>query len=341
MAKNLSFAWFCLLLATPLYAEPYESKQIGEVLRLDPAIDALVPTDAKIEQLAEGFKWSEGPVWVPEQGGYLLFSDVPADVVLQWSETGGLRQWLKPSGYTLVDPHHDESGSNGLLLDDQGRLVICQHGDRRVARMDSTLAEPDSKFVSLADRFDGKRFNSPNDLVFHSDGSLYFTDPPYGLEKGWNDPKRETDFCGVYRLSTDGEVTLLTDKRSAPNGIAFSPDEQTLYIGQSDGKEPCVFAYDVQADGSIDNERVFFDGTELAKTNKGSFDGLKIDKHGNLFTTGPGGVLIITPEGKHLGTISTGEKIANCAFGNDGKTLYMTSHMLLARIRLTTTGDGF
>ena len=324
-----------------LVAKSPEKKTIGEVQRLDPALDALVPPDAKIELLAEGFDWSEGPVWVPQNGGFLLFSDIPPNVIHQWSETGGLRQWLKPSGYTGTTPRGGEQGSNGLTLDQRGRLALCQHGDRRVARLDSGWDKPKPDFVTLADRWNGKRFNSPNDLVYHSSGALYFTDPAYGMVGGFNDPQREIDFVGVYRLGTDGKVALLTDKLTAPNGIAFSPDEKTLYVAQSDGKAPLLMAYDVQEDGGIANGRVFFDAMELSKKQQGAPDGLKIDKAGNLFATGPGGVLVITPAGKHLGTISTGERIANCAFGDDGKTLYMTSDGLLARIRLNTTGDGF
>lgn len=336
----LVFGLTCVM-TNILCAEPAAFKHVGEVKRIDPAIDALVPPDAEIELLAEGFDWSEGPVWVKEQGGFLLFSDVPANIVHQWSEAGGLRQWLKPSGYTGINARGGESGSNGLAVDLQGRLVICQHGDRRVARMDAPWQAPTAKYISLAERCDGKRFNSPNDLVFHSDGALYFTDPAYGMVGGFDDPTRETEHLGVYRVSADGEVRLLTGKRTRPNGIAFSPDEKTLYIAQSDQEAPHIYAYDVQGDGSIANERVFFDASELAKNNRGMPDGLKLDQAGNLFATGPGGVLIISPDGKHLGTISTGQLISNCAFGDDGATLYMTSDMYLARIQLSTKGDGF
>ena len=341
MIRTVGILVLAQLVAIEMSAKSPPYKHIGEIRRLDAAIDALVPTDAKIELLAEGFDWSEGPVWVHEQGGFLLFSDIPANVVLQWSETGGLRQWLKPSGYTGSTPRGGETGSNGLTLDSSGRLVLCQHGDRQIARLDAPWNRPVANFVALADRYDGKRFNSPNDLVYHSSGALYFTDPPYGMVGSFGDPLRETDYLGVYRLGVDGKVTLLTDKRTAPNGIAFSPDEKTLYISQSDSKAPLIMAYDVQDDGSIANERVFFDAMELSKTNRGMPDGLKIDQAGNLFATGPGGVLVFTPEGKHLGTISTGQLISNCAFGDDGQTLYMTSDMYLARIRLSTTGDGF
>jgi len=330
-----------ILLAHNLPAESPKYQTIGEVQRLNPALDALVPVDAKIELLAEGFDWSEGPIWIKENGGFLLFSDIPPNVILQWSEIGGLRQWLKPSGYTDTTPRTGEVGSNGLTLDAESRLVLCQHGDRRVARLDAPWNAPAPNYVTLADRYEGKRFNSPNDLVYHSSGALYFTDPPYGMQRTFDDPKREIDFLGVYRLGTDGDVTLLTAKRTAPNGIAFSPDEKTLYVAQSDPKAPIWTAYDVREDGSVANERVLFDAQELLKTQPGLPDGLKLDQTGHLFATGPGGVLVLTPEGKHLGTISTGQLISNCAFGDDGKTLYMTSDMYLARIRLSTMGDRF
>lgn len=346
MIRCLMLSMLGIIVSLDARAESANYKQIGEVRRLDPALDALVPTDAKIELLAEGFQWSEGPVWVSEKvsgigGGFLLFSDVPMNVVHQWSEVGGLRAWLRPSGYTGEDPRGGETGSNGLTLDAEGRLVLCQHGDRRVAKLDAPWKSPTPKFTTVADRYDGKRFNSPNDLAYHSSGALYFTDPPYGMVGKFDDPKRETDFFGVYRVATDGTVTLLTDQRTAPNGIAFSPDEKTLYVAQSDPNAPNIYAYDVQADGSVANERVFFDARELSKQYRGMPDGLKLDQAGNLFATGPGGVLVISPSGKHLGTISTGELIANCAFGDDGQTLYMTSDGYLARVRLTTKGVGF
>lgn len=344
MNKYISAIAIAMTLVLNLHAETPSYQHIGKVQRIDPALDALVPADAKIELLADGFTWSEGPVWVQpdeSQPGFLLFNDIPPNKCHRWSEAEGLSTWLTPVGYTGSEKRGGETGANGMTLDGKGRLVLCQHGDRRIARLDSNWDKPEPKFVTIADRWQGKRFNSPNDLTYHSSGALYFTDPPYGMEGKFDDPKREIDFLGVYRVGTDGKVTLLSDQRTAPNGIAFSPDEKTMYVAQSDPKAPIWAAYDVQADGSVTNERVFFDATEIAKTEKGLPDGLKIDQAGNLFATGPGGVLVLSPEGKHLGTISTGQKIANCAFGDDGKTLYMTSHMFLARIRLSTTGVGF
>ena len=227
---------------------------------------------------------------------------------------------------------------NGLTLDSSGHLVLCQHGDRRVARMDAPLASPQSTFTTLAGRYQDKRFNSPNDLVFKSNGDLYFTDPAYGMEKGWDDPARELPYAGVFRRNAAGEVTLLTKDMTRPNGLAFSPDEKLLYVAQSDETAAIWRVFEVKPDGTIANSRVFFDATSMAKTKKGLPDGMKIDVQGNIFATGPGGVLVFSPEGKHLGTIVTGQSTANCAFGDDGQTLYMTADYFVMRVRLKTKG---
>ena len=309
------------------------------IQRLDPALDALVASDAVIEVLAGGYVWSEGPVWVKD-GGYLLFSDIPPNRIHRWKEGEGARQYLSPSGYTGSQPRGGEVGSNGLTIDRDGRLVLAQHGDRRVARMDAPIASPQPSFTTLADRYNGARFNSPNDLVFHSNGDLYFTDPAYGLEKQWNDPARELSYAGVFRRAKDGSVTLLTRDMTRPNGLAFSPDERRLYVAQSDPNAAIWRVFDVKADGTIENSRVLFDATSM-RGQKGLPDGLKIDAGGNLFATGPGGVLVLTPDGKHLGTIMTGQATSNCAFGDDGRTLYMTADDYLMRVRLRTKGFGF
>jgi gluconolactonase len=308
--------------------------------RLDPALDRLLEPQARIEVLAQGYDWSEGPIWV-KNGGFLLFSDVPQNVVYRWKQGEGAKPYLKPSGYTGSEPRGGEMGSNGLTLDSTGHLVLCQHGDRRVARMDAPLTKPDAKFETLADRYEGKRFNSPNDLVFKSNGDLYFTDPAYGMPKQWDDPGREMSYAGVFRRTRDGVVTLLTRDMTRPNGLAFSPDEKRLYVAQSDADAAIWRVFDVNADGTIGNSRVLFDATSLTKTRQGLPDGLKIDVNGNLFATGPGGVLIISPEGKHLGTILTGQATANCAFGDNGRSLYITADMYLMRVKLKTKGTGF
>jgi gluconolactonase len=313
--------------------EPYPA--IGKIERVDPRFDRLIPRDAVLEKLAQGFQWSEGPVWIRD-GAYVLFSDIPRNSVMKWKEGEGLSLFLKPSGYTGSVQRGGESGSNGLLLDSVGRLVLCQHGDRRMARL-----EKDGRFTTLCDRYRGKRFNSPNDAVFKSNGDLYFTDPPYGLPKGEEDPAREMDFCGVWRLSTDAKVTLLTDKMTRPNGIAFSPDEKILYVAQSDPAKPLWMAFDVKPDGTLGNGRVFADAKSWPKNLKGLPDGMKVDKDGNLFCTGPGGVNVFAPDGTLLGRINPDEPTANCCFAEDGSVLYVTANMYLCRIKTSTKGLGF
>jgi len=312
---------------------------LGKVIRIAPELDKLMAIDAKIEVLSSGYQWTEGPVWV-KNGEYLLFSDVPANTIYRWNEDDRLATpFLKPSGYTGMGRYSYEPGSNGLIINQKGELVACEHGDRRVSAM--PLAVGGKR--TLADNFQGKRFNSPNDVVQHSSGAYYFTDPPYGLDKHENDQTRETDIFGVYRIGTDGKVTIATAELQRPNGLAFSPDEKTLYVAQSDPDRAIIMAYPVQDDGSLAKGRVFFDATSMGKINKlkGLPDGMKIDKKGNLFATGPGGVLIISPEGKLLGRIDTNEPTANCAWGDDGSTLYITSNMHLCRIRTLAVGVGF
>ncbi len=322
--------------------QPQSSPQetAPSIERLDPALDRLIEPDASVEVLAEGFEWSEGPVWVKD-GGFLLFSDVPRNVIVRWKQGEGAREWLKPSGYTGPEPRGGEPGSNGLAIDANGRLVMAQHGDRRIARMDAPLATPAPAFSTIAGRFRGARFNSPNDLALHSNGDVYFTDPPYGLVKQADDPAREIPYQGVFRRARAGEVTLVARNMTRPNGIAFSPDERRLYVSQSDPAAPLWKVFEVAADGTAGSNRVFFDALTLSQSRKGLPDGLKVDVEGNLFATGPGGVLVLSPQGKHLGTILTGQATGNCAFGDDGRTLYITADMYLMRVRLKTKGLGF
>jgi gluconolactonase len=308
---------------------------IGQVVRLDPALDKLIPREARIEVLGSGFDWSEGPVWV-KNGGYLLFSDIPRNSVMKWKEGEGVSLFLKPSGYTGATDYGREPGSNGLALDAEGRLLSCEHGDRRISRL-----ERDGGKRTLIDNYQGRRLNSPNDLVVKSNGDIYFTDPPYGLPKQWNDPRRELDFCGIYRLSKNGDVTLLNRDMTRPNGLAFSPDEKTLYVAQSDSKQAIWMAFPVKDDGTLAAGRVFFDVTGSMGKLPGAPDGLKVDREGNLFATGPGGVYVFTPQGKLLGRIDTGERTANCAWGGDGSVLYITADMYLCRIRTSTRGAGW
>jgi gluconolactonase len=330
-----------LLLSTsaPVGAEDKKTTTLGTIERLDPRFDKLIAPGASLEVLAGGFDWSEGPVWVAKEGGYLLCSDIPKNSIMKWQDSKGLTLFLKPSGYLGSNTDLKEPGSNGLLLDPQGRLVMMQHGERQVARL-----KPDGKsFEVLADRFEGKRFNSPNDGVYHSNGDLYFTDPPYGLQlkdkPGF--PGMELDYCGVYRLSKDGKLTLLTKEMTKPNGIAFSPDEKTLYVSNSDPERAVWMAFPVKPDGTLGAGKVFFDATSSVLSKKGLPDGMKVDKDGNVFATGPGGVLVFTPDGKHLGTLATGVPTANCGWGDDGSVLYVTADKQLCRIKTLTKGKGF
>ena len=319
-------------------AEPHalpDHKPFGQIRRFDPRFDALVPTDAKLEKLAEGFVWSEGPVWVRD-GGYLLFSDIPRNRIMKWHDDK-LSVFLEPSGYFHMKekPRGGEIGSNALITDKQGRIVMCQHGERRVVRL-----EKDGSQTVLADRYQGKRLNSPNDLIYKSNGDLYFSDPPYGMEKNWDDPERELDFCGLFRVSADGKLELMTKELTRPNGLCFSPDEKTLYVANSDPNNPVWMAYPVEADGTLGRGRVFFDTTPWVKQNQpGLPDGMKADRDGNLFATGPGGLHVFAPDGTHLGVVDTGQRTSNCNWGDDGSTLYITVHMFLARLRTTTKGN--
>ncbi len=306
------------------------STTLAQVTRMDQALDAIVPRDATIEKLAEGFLFTEGPIWVPD--GYLLFSDPNSNTIYRWSDNDGLSVFRTKSGYTGVDiTEYGQPGSNGLTLDREGRLTINEHGNRRVTRL-----EKNGSLTILADRYEGKRLNSPNDLVYKSDGSLYFTDPPFGLPKAFDDPRKETRFSGVYRWS-DGQLQLLTTDVTGPNGLAFSPDEKYFYLGNWDEKQKIVMRYDVKPDGTLANGRVFFDMTSAP--GEDAIDGLKVDRQGNVYVSGPGGLWILSPTGRHLGTIVGPEHPHNFAWGDaDGKTLYLTAQTGLYRIRLSVAG---
>ena len=317
---------------------------VGAIERFDPAFNSLIAPNAKIERLADGFDSAEGPVWARNSRGeeFLLFSDVPKNIIYQWNEEARRAiEFLKPSGYTSPRARGGEPGSNGLLIDNQGRLVLCQHGDRRIARLGISLSNPQPKYEIVVNQYKGRRFNSPNDACFSKNGGLYFTDPPYGLEGGMEDPKKELSFQGVFLLRRGGELVLLTDQIAFPNGIALSPDEKTLYVAES-GPNTRIHAFNVKPDGTLENGRIFFNPAALKAAGKrGGCDGLKLDTKGNLFATGPGGVMVLSPAGKLLGLISTGTRIANVGWGNDGRTLYLTADSLLCRIRTRTMGAGF
>jgi len=327
------------LAPAPTAAQPAEKKTtIGSVERKSPKLDDLIPKDAVIEVLAGGFKWTEGPVW-DKKAKRLLFTDIPNNRVVSWSQADGVKTFLEPSGYTGKEKFTgDEPGANGLAFDKDGNLVLCQHGDRRVSRLTA-----DGKFHTLVDRYTGKRFNSPNDLVFHPNGDLYFTDPPYGLPKQMDDPNKELPFQGVYRLKANGELALLTKEMSRPNGIALSPDQKTLYVANSDPARAIWMAFPLGADGLISGPgRVIFDATpEVVAKKPGLPDGMKVDTKGNIFATGPDGVYVFAADLTYLGKIVVGDKNANCGFGDDGSTLYICANDKLVRIRTTTRGLGF
>lgn len=326
--------------ALPVGVRACFGELVGSVEVLDPRMLRHVDERARFERIATGFEWSEGPVW-DSDAACLLFSDVPNNVVYRWSEREGLAVALRPSGYAAGTKRGREPGSNGLAIDANGRLLLCEHGDRRLGRV-----EPDGRHITLVDRHDGKRFHSPNDLAIHSSGAVFFTDPPYGLPEGMDDASRELPHCGVYvAISRDGmsfEARLLDASFSRPNGIALSPDERTLYVAVSDSSAPRIVAYDVGEDLMTRNARVLFDARPLLREgNHGSTDGLKVARDGTLFATGPGGVLVLDVDGTHLGTLRTGEATANCAFGDDGSVLYVTADAHILRMRLRAIGEGY
>ena len=307
-----------------------QKNTIGSLEFLDPEMERLIDKNAKIELLADGFGWAEGPVWVDKLDG-VLFSDVPNNKVYMWNENEGLSIFLEPSGMTNYSPTSKTDGSNGLALDSKGNLILCQHGDRRVARLKySNFKSP--SFEIIVDNYRGKRLYSPNDLVFDKSGSIYFTDPPYGLKMKDDDTLKELNFNGIYKWSKSKGIELLSISMKRPNGIILSKDEKTVYVGNSDKDNNVIIAFD--NDNGLKNERIFFDGNKLSKSRIGLFDGLKLHSSGIIFTTGPGGVLLLDPKGKHLGTIMPGKATANCAFDSDESYLYLTSDNVLARIKL-------
>jgi len=328
----------------PAKQQPAES--FGSIESLDPALDAIVPPDAKVERVATGFEWTEGPVWI--HSGYLLFAGIHHNRILKWVPGEGVTVFLHPSGYQGTKPYPGpEPGSNGMTLDKEGRLTVAGHARRDVYRLESL--EPGAKLTVLADRYRGKLLNSPNDLVYRSDGSLYFTDPPYGLPtQGDKDPLKELRFNGVFRLPgaasipagarpANSKLQLVIKDLSRPNGIAFSPDEKYLYIAVSDQEHMVWMRYAVKPDGSVADGTVFCSAT--SDQGVGTPDGIKVDQEGNLYGAGPGGLWIISPQGKHIGTIKLPEKAANCNWGGaDGKTLYITASTSVYRIQLKIPG---
>jgi gluconolactonase len=333
MKKHLLYFGMIIILAS-CKSTP-ELKTIGSIERLDPSLDSLIGADAKLEIIAEGYEWSEGPVWI-ESKQMLLFSDVPKNTIYRWTEKEGAQVFLTPSGYTGSTPSlSNEPGSNGLTLDTQGRLILCQHGDRRVSRLDASFDEPKPTFISIADNYEGKKFNSPNDADVRSNGDIFFTDPPYGLPQHDKDSTKEIPFQGVYKVSAAGAVSLLVDSLTRPNGIAFTPDEKTFIVANSDPEKAIWYAFDLTDTDSVTDARILYNATENVKAGeKGLPDGLRVDKRGNIFATGPGGVWIFNSTGKLIGKIKIPEATANCEFADDEKTLYMTSDMYVLRLKM-------
>ena len=307
-----------------------ESAPVAGIERLDPRLDEVIAPLETVERVVDNAMWSEGPLW--DRGNdALLFSDVPRNAIYRWSPRTGVAQYLPRSGYTgAAEFNGPEPGSNGLTFDAQGRLVFCQHGDRRIVRR-----ELDGRITVLAERYRGKRLNSPNDLVFNSKGDLYFTDPPFGLPKSFDDPQKEQPFQAVYRLTPGGKLSAIITDLRAPNGIAFSPDETTLYVSNADNTNPVWMAYPVRSDGTVGKGRVFADARAYVAPGEGVPDGLKVDARGNLFGAAPGGVHIFAPDGTRLGRIITGVKTGNVAWGEDGNTLFIAANHSILRLRLS------
>lgn len=306
---------------------------MGSFEQIHPGVKEIISSDAKIEIIAEGFDWSEGPLWI-EESRMLLFSDIPENSIFKWTAEKGKELYLKPSGYTGTVSRGGETGSNALLLNKNGQLVLCQHGDRRMAKMNAPLLQPKPDFVTIADNYKGKKFDSPNDAVYRSNGDLFFTDPPYGLEKNTDDVLKEAPYQGVYKVSASGEVTLLTDSITRPNGIAFFPGEKSLIIANSDPLNPVWYMYDLDENDSLVNGKIFYNAMAASKQDAGMPDGLKIDRKGNVYATGPGGVWIFNRNGQVLGKIRTDSLASNCALADDEKTLYVTADMYVLKVVL-------
>lgn len=332
----------CLLLtacASSPAADTSPVPGIGRTVALDPAFRSLVPDDARIEKIAEGFAWAEGPAWLRD-GGYLLFNDVPGNTMYRWTSRDGASVFLKPSGYEGTDLSGlREAGANGLDAEPAGTVLFADSGTRVLARLDPATKHR----TTLAATYRGKRFNSPNDVVRRSDGAVFFTDPPYGLKGIDESPLKEQPFNGVYRLDPDGTVHVIEDGLRFPNGVALSPDEHTLYVANSDRERPVWMAYRLDGRGDVLDRRVLGDASDLIAAGlEGAPDGLCVSRDGHLFASAPGGLLVMDAAGRRLGRIETGARVSNCAFGDDdGRALYLTSHTFVARVRVSAVGMGF
>ncbi|SNR61239.1 gluconolactonase [Hymenobacter mucosus] len=324
----------CPLFAWSQTQPPTRFTTVGHIQRLAPDVDQVLAADASIEIVASGLSHTEGPVWVPDSS-MLLFSDAPTRTIYRWSPAKGLSKFLESTGYSGRMPYGKEPGTNGITLDGRGNLLLCDHGDRRLAVL--PLDQQSGK-RTLTDAFEGKRYNSPNDAVVHASGSIYFTDPPYGLPQQLQSPLREMPVNGVYRLAPGGKVSREVADQSLPNGVALAPDGRTLYVALSDSLRPVILAYKVRSNGKLGKSRVFFDMSKVSRSRpKEVPDGLKTDQAGNVWASGHGGILVLSPTGQHLGTIDTGEVVSNCAWAPDG-TLYIASGSLLCRVKTKASG---
>jgi len=334
-------ALMCCVLLAGCASKPESSghgDSIGRVVALDPSFNAIVPADARIERIAEGFTWAEGPAWIAN-GGFLLFNDVPENTMHRWSARGGASVFLKPSGYAGTDLEGlREAGANGLEAEPGGTVLLADSGSRLIARFDPVSKQR----TTLAATYNGKRFNSPNDIARRSDGVVFFTDPPYGLRGIDESPLKEQPVNGVYRLDTDGSVHLIEGALKFPNGVALSPDERTLYVANSDPERPVWMVYRLDERGNVLDRHVFGDASDMiAAGASGAPDGLTVSRDGSLFASAPGGLLVMDAKGKRLGLIETGARVSNATFGDDGRTLYLTSHTFVARVRVNAVGVGF
>lgn len=320
----------CTTMFQPMTSLGNDLGTLGRIESHSTGLDQFITPDTKIEILAKGFTWSEGPVWIGDvSDGHLLFSDIPRNTIFKWSPSVGIETFMSPSGYTGVAYYGLEPGSNGLAVAPDGRLTLCEHGDRRV----SVLTRQGGK-RTLVDHYQGKRLNSPNDLTFDRDGVIYFTDPPYGLPDRELDNRRELDFCGIYRIDPDGSLTLLSTQLDRPNGIGLSPDQQTLYVAQSDPSNPIWMSFEINNDKSLAMGKKLYDAKSFMGEFPGLPDGLTVHSSGIIFGSGPGGIYIISPQGELLGRFITGGRTSNCTLSPDEKTLYITADAHLCRVRL-------
>lgn len=305
------------------------SKEFGTIERTGPALDNIIAPGAKVEIIADGFEWTEGPVWI-ESKQMLLFSDIPNNAIYKWTETKGKELYLKPAGYTDTVQRGGETGSNGLAINKEGKLILCQHGNRQIAMMEADINNPEPVFKTIAGTWQSKKFNSPNDLALRSNGDIFFTDPPYGLEKNMDDPLKEIPFQGVYKTTADGHVKLLIDSITRPNGILLVNNEKSLIVANSDGEKPYWYMYDLDASDSLINPRIFYDPS----AEEGAPDGMKADSKGNIYSTGPGGIWIFDQSAKLLGKIRIPGRVSNVALTTDEKTLFITADNYLLRVKM-------